>query len=196
VAKRVFDLGCCVFGLVITAVVWVVVVVLIKLEDGGAVIFKQRRIGQNGVPFHIWKFRTMVPDAEKFGGQITVGHDPRVTKIGRFLRKSKVDELPQLVNVFLGEMSFVGPRPEVPRYVELYSSDQRRVLRMKPGITDLASIRYRDENELLGQAADPELTYINEVMPEKIRINLEYSARATVWNDFVIIVMTLRRLLT
>jgi lipopolysaccharide/colanic/teichoic acid biosynthesis glycosyltransferase len=101
-----------------------------------------------------------------------------------------------LVNVFLGEMSFVGPRPEVPRYVELYSSDQRRVLRMKPGITDLASIRYRDENELLGQAADPELTYINEVMPEKIRINLEYSARATVWNDFVIIVMTLRRLLT
>lgn len=137
------------------------------------------------------KYRTMVVDAEKMGRQITVGNDNRITKIGGFLRKYKLDELPQLINVFKGDMSLVGPRPEVPRYVEMYNEEQRKVLDVKPGITDLASIRYRDENELLGTAEDPDDMYINTIMPDKLALNLEYINKSNVFFDIYIILKTI-----
>jgi lipopolysaccharide/colanic/teichoic acid biosynthesis glycosyltransferase len=167
---------------------------LIKLDDGGAVFFRQVRVGRDGRLFRVWKFRTMIANAEQRGGPLTVGEDPRTTRIGRWLRRSKLDELPQLFNVLAGEMSLVGPRPEVPRYVALYSPDQRRVLDLVPGITDPASIVYRHESDLLARAPDPERHYIAVIMPEKIRINLAYAARATWWTDLVVVLDTLRRL--
>jgi lipopolysaccharide/colanic/teichoic acid biosynthesis glycosyltransferase len=166
----------------------------IKLEDGGPVFFRQERVGIGGRRFRLWKFRTMVTDAERRGGQLTVGGDPRVTAAGRWLRQFKLDELPQLLNVLRGEMSLVGPRPEVPRYVGLYTAEQRAVLRLVPGITDPASIRYRDESAELARAVDPERLYVEEIMPEKIRLNLEYAARATPWTDFLVVLSTLRHL--
>jgi lipopolysaccharide/colanic/teichoic acid biosynthesis glycosyltransferase len=193
-AKRIFDLVCVVPGLIIVLPVWLIVAVLIWLEDRGPVIFTQERVGFHGVPFRMWKFRSMVVNAEKLGKQLTVGRDPRITRVGHFLRQSKLDELPQLVNVLRGEMSLVGPRPEVPRYVALYTADQRRVLEVPPGITDPASIRYRDESKVLAQSDDPERTYITEIMPDKIRLNLEYTANANVWADVRVIFGTLRRL--
>jgi lipopolysaccharide/colanic/teichoic acid biosynthesis glycosyltransferase len=193
-AKRIFDLVCVVPGLIIILPIWLIVAVLIWLEDRGPVIFTQERVGFRGVPFRMWKFRSMVVNAEKLGKQLTVGRDPRITRVGHFLRQSKLDELPQLVNVLRGEMSLVGPRPEVPRYVALYTADQRRVLEVPPGITDPASIRYRDESEVLAQSEDPERTYITEIMPDKIRLNLEYTANANVWADVRVIFGTLRRL--
>lgn len=193
--KRAFDLSLVIPGLIIVLPVWAVVGVLIWLEDRGPVIFTQERVGFRGRPFRMWKFRSMVVNAEKLGKQLTVGRDPRITRTGHFLRQTKLDELPQLVNVLRGEMSLVGPRPEVPRYVALYTPDQRQVLDVPPGITDPASIRYRDESEMLAQSNDPEKTYIDEIMPDKIRLNLEYASRATVWTDAGVILGTLRRLL-
>jgi lipopolysaccharide/colanic/teichoic acid biosynthesis glycosyltransferase len=193
-AKRIFDLVCVVPGLIVIMPVWLIVAVLIWLEDRGPVLFMQERIGFRGTPFRMWKFRSMVVHAEKLGKQLTVGRDPRITRVGHFLRQSKLDELPQLVNVLRGEMSLVGPRPEVPRYVALYTTDQRRVLEVPPGITDPASIRYRDESEVLAQSGDPEQTYVTEIMPDKIRLNLEYAANANVWTDVRVIFGTLKRL--
>lgn len=166
---------------------------LIKLDDKGPVFFRQERVGYKGRPFRIWKFRTMVVDAEKIGKPLTVGRDPRITRVGYWLRKFKLDELPQLFNVLVGEMSLVGPRPEVPKYVALYTPEQRKVLDLVPGITDPASIKYRDESEILGRSPDPDRTYLEEIMPEKIRLNLEYAAHATVWSDFIIVLKTLFR---
>jgi lipopolysaccharide/colanic/teichoic acid biosynthesis glycosyltransferase len=193
-AKRIFDLVCVVPGLIVIMPVWLIVAVLIWLEDRGPVLFMQERIGFRGTPFRMWKFRSMVVHAEKLGKQLTVGRDPRITRVGHFLRQSKLDELPQLVNVLRGEMSLVGPRPEVPRYVALYTTDQRRVLEVPPGITDPASIRYRDESEVLAQSGNPEQTYVTEIMPDKIRLNLEYAANANVWTDIQVIFGTLKRL--
>lgn len=133
----------------------------------------------------------MVVDAEQKGSTLTVGKDPRITRVGRWLRATKVDELPQLLNVWVGEMSLVGPRPEVQKYVELYTEDQRRVLELRPGITDLASVKYRNESELLAASEDPDRTYVEEVMPEKIQINLEYAAQANLWKDIRVILLTL-----
>jgi lipopolysaccharide/colanic/teichoic acid biosynthesis glycosyltransferase len=158
------------------------------------VFFRQERVGRAGRAFRVWKFRTMVPDAERRGGALTVGDDPRTTRVGRWLRDSKVDELPQLFNVLAGEMSLVGPRPEVPRYVARYSADQRRVLDLVPGITDPASIAYSRESELLARAADPERYYVTAVMPDKIRINLTYAAHANRWTDLKVVLETLGHL--
>ena len=133
----------------------------------------------------------MVVNAEKLGRQITVGNDNRITKVGGFLRKYKLDELPQLINVFKGDMSLVGPRPEVPRYVEMYTKEQRKVLNVKPGITDLASLRYKDENELLGKAENPDEFYINTIMPDKLALNLEYINKSNVFYDIYIIITTI-----
>jgi len=133
----------------------------------------------------------MVIDAELKGSTLTVGRDPRITRVGHWLRATKIDELPQLLNVWSGEMSLVGPRPEVQKYVDLYSVDQRQVLGLRPGITDLASVKYRRESELLATSSDPDRTYIEEIMPEKIRINLEYAAQASAWNDLRVILLTL-----
>lgn len=193
--KRAFDIFWTGLGLLALWPLFVVVAVLIKLDDQGPVFFRQERMGLHGKPFLMWKFRSMVVDAEKRGKQLTIGQDPRITRVGQWLRKSKLDELPQLFNVIAGDMSLVGPRPEVRRYVELYTPEQRMVLEMKPGITDPASIRYRSESSLLAGSPDPETTYINDIMPEKIRLNLEYARNASVAGDFVVVLKTLRRIL-
>lgn len=190
-AKRIFDLFWAVTGLLLLWPVFLLVALLIKVEDGGAVFFRQVRVGWKGRLFRMWKFRTMVMDAERLGRAITVGGDARITRVGHWLRATKVDELPQLLNVLTGDMSLVGPRPEVQKYVDLYSEDQCRVLELRPGITDLASVKYRRESELLAGAEDPDRTYVDEIMPEKIRINLEYAGQASLVGDFKVILMTL-----
>jgi len=189
--KRVFDLLLSSAGIVILSPVLLIVALMVKVEDGGPALFRQVRIGRGGRPFSMWKFRTMVVDAEKVGGQLTVGNDSRITRTGALLRKTKVDELPQLINVLVGDMSFVGPRPEVKRYVDLYSERQRRVLDLVPGITDPASVAFRNESALLALAPDPEEFYIKQIMPRKIDMNLEYSERATLSSDLGIILRTL-----
>jgi len=192
--KRIFDLFWTLSGLPFLIPVFLVIGLLIKIEDGGPVFFKQKRIGYKGKPFIMWKFRTMVVDAEKIGNLLTVGKDPRITRTGYYLRKFKLDELPQLFNVIKGEMSLVGPRPEVEKYVKLYSPEEYKVLDLLPGMTDPASLKYIDESEILAQSSDPEYTYINEVMPEKIRLNLEYAEKASLWTDFLVIIKTFFRL--
>ena len=194
--KRLFDLCWTIPGLLVLSPAFLVIAVLIKLDDGGAVFFRQVRVGRCGRAFRVWKFRTMIARAEQCGGPLTVGDDPRITRVGRWLRHSKLDELPQLFNVLAGQMSLVGPRPEVPHYVALYTPDQRRVLDLVPGITDPASIAYRDESALLAQAPDWERQYIEVIMPEKIRLNLAYAARATQWKDFLIVVVPLLNLVS
>ena len=191
VIKRIFDIICSSLGLIVLSPMLIIVTILIKKGSDGPVFFKQIRVGENEKEFLILKFRTMVVDAEKLGKQITIGNDSRITKIGAFLRKYKLDELPQLINVFKGEMSLVGPRPEVPRYVKLYTEEQRKVLKIKPGITDLASLRYKDENDLLGDKQDPEAFYINTVMPDKLSLNLEYMKKNNVIFDIYIIIKTI-----
>src|SRR5438094_3525384 len=193
-AKRLFDVGATIAALFVLWPVLLIVALLIKLDDGGSVFFRQERVGHAGRRFRVWKFRTMIPDAERRGGALTVGQDPRTTRVGRWLRRSKLDELPQLFNVLAGDMSLVGPRPEVPRYVARYSAEQRRVLDLVPGITDPASIAYRRESELLARAPDPERYYVTAVMPDKIRINLTYAARATRWTDLKVVLGTLGHL--
>ena len=193
-SKRIFDLFFTSLGLLVLWPLLLLVVIIIKLTDGGQVFFRQERVGLKGKRFRIWKFRTMVPNAEQIGQSLTVGRDPRITPIGHWLRKSKLDELPQLFNVMTGEMSLVGPRPEVPKYVQLYPPQLRPVLDRVPGITDPASIRYRDENDVLASAVDPERVYIDTIMPEKARINLDYAARASVATDFVVIFQTFGKL--
>lgn len=190
-SKRLFDVFWASLGLIMLLPLFVVVAVLIKLEDGGPVFFRQERIGLKGKKFKIWKFRTMIVDAEKRGTKITVNNDPRITKIGRFLRKYKIDELPQLINVVKGEMSLVGPRPEVEKFVKLYSEEQKKVLDFVPGITDPASLAFRNENELLSIEKDPEKFYIEEIMPVKIKMNLEYLKKANLWTDFIVIIKTI-----
>ena len=158
-------------------VIWPVLLLIalaIKIDDPGPVFYRQVRVGRGGKPFRIFKFRTMVVDADKKGLSITVGQDKRITRMGALLRKTKLDELAQLLNVFVGDMSFVGPRPEVQRYVDLYTPYQRQVLLVRPGITDYASIAYRNENDLLAGADDPERMYIEEIMPAKIELNMKY----------------------
>lgn len=191
IVKRIFDITASGLGIIVLSPILLIIALMIKKESDGPVFFKQIRVGEKGKNFEILKYRTMVVDAEKMGRQITVGNDSRITKIGGFLRKYKLDELPQLINVFKGDMSLVGPRPEVPRYVEMYNEEQRKVLDVKPGITDLASIRYRDENELLGTAEDPDSMYINTIMPDKLALNLEYINRSNVFFDIYIILKTI-----
>lgn len=189
--KRAFDILVSWFGLVVLFPFFIVIAIMIKIDSKGSVFFRQERIGRGGKPFRIFKFRTMITDAEAQGLQLTVGADSRVTKVGQFLRKTKIDELPQLLNVLIGQMSFVGPRPEVRRYVELYSEYQRNILRIRPGITEEASIVYRNENEVLANSSEPEQTYINEIMPEKIALNMNYMINMSLWYDLKLIFKTI-----
>jgi lipopolysaccharide/colanic/teichoic acid biosynthesis glycosyltransferase len=189
-AKRAFDVVCAGLGVVALAPALALIAALVALDDPGPVFFRQVRVGRGGRTFRMWKFRTMRVDAESLGPQLTVGDDPRITRFGRVLRKLKFDEIPQLLNVLAGDMSLVGPRPEVPRYVGLYTPEQRRVLDLLPGITDPASIRYRDESAVLAKAADPERAYVEEIMPEKIRLNLDYAGRASLASDAAVILRT------
>jgi lipopolysaccharide/colanic/teichoic acid biosynthesis glycosyltransferase len=193
-SKRAFDMVSAGIGLIAVSPILVGIALVVKL-DGGPAFYRQERVGRGGRPFRMWKFRTMVPNADRLGPQLTVAGDRRITRVGRWLRRSKLDELPQLLNVLVGEMSLVGPRPEVARYVARYTAAQRRVLALRPGITDPASIRYRDEERELAEASDPEAHYVAHVMPEKIRLNLDYAARANVLRDVGVILATFRAVL-
>lgn len=193
--KRLFDLTCSAIGIVILSPIFLVLWILIKTESKGPAIFKQTRVGKNNVDFKLYKFRSMFINAES-KGQLTVGmRDPRITKVGYYLRKFKLDELPQLFNVFEGTMSLVGPRPEVRKYVDYYNTEQLNVLQVRPGITDYASIQFINENELLAKAENPEQYYIQHIMPEKLRINLEYVAKPTLTNDIKLIFKTLIKII-
>lgn len=190
-AKRLFDIVSSGIGLLCLAPVFVVMAIWIKLDSRGPVFYRQTRVGRYGRDFRIFKFRSMRVGSDK-GRQITVGErDPRITHSGYFIRRYKIDELPQLINVFLGDMSIVGPRPEVRKYVDLYSEEQRKVFQVRPGITDLASIKYRNENELLSQVDDPDTYYIDVIMPDKLTINLEYIRHQSFMGDIKIIFNTL-----
>lgn len=193
--KRSFDLLMAGLGMLLLAPLLLTLALWIKLDSRGPVLFKQERVGRFGRPFLIHKFRTMTADAPTRGPQITIGADPRITRAGQVLRRSKLDELPQLWDVLRGAMSLVGPRPEVPRYVALYPEDKRRlVLSVRPGITDLASLQYRDESEQLAHAADPERTYVDVVMPAKLALSARYVQEASFAGDVRLIVATLARL--
>ncbi len=192
-AKRFFDWLASGFGLLLLSPVLLALALWIKLDSPGPVFFRQERVGQSGRLFRIHKFRTMVTDAELRGLQITVGADARVTHVGQWLRKHKLDELPQLLDVWLGHMSLVGPRPEVPRYVACYPVDVRElILSVRPGITDRASIEFKDENEILGRAADPHHAYMNEVLPIKLAYYQDYVKSRSFAGDLLIIFSTLR----
>ncbi|MCE5286408.1 MAG: sugar transferase [Pelosinus sp.] len=190
-AKRCFDLIFTIPGVILLMPVFLFISIWIKLDSFGPVFFRQERVGLAGIPFRIYKFRTMIVDAERKGKQITVGADRRITQSGQFLRKYKLDELPQLFNILTGEMSLVGPRPEVPRYVAEYPEEMRKlVLSVPPGITDYASIEYKDENEILGRALDPEKAYIEEVLPVKLKYYIQYVQQRNVFLDFWLIIKT------
>lgn len=192
IAKRLFDLFFVIPGLIVLSPAFLVIVLLIKLKDGGNVLFKQERVGKNGKLFKVLKFRTMVMNAEKLGDKVTTGNDPRITPIGAVLRKYKLDELPQLINVLKGDMSLVGPRPEVPEYVEFYPEDTKKiVLSVKPGITDIASIEFVNENELLSNSDDPVADYKNKVLPVKLAYNVDYVNGRSLWMDFSLIFKTI-----
>ncbi|MET0517348.1 MAG: sugar transferase [Burkholderiaceae bacterium] len=194
-AKRLFDLLMALLGLLLLAPLLLALALWIKLDSRGPVLFRQQRVGRFGRPFLIHKFRTMAVDAPARGPQITIGADPRITGAGRFLRRTKLDELPQLWDVLRGAMSLVGPRPEVPRYVALYPQEQRRLLlSVRPGITDLASLQYRDESEQLARSADPERTYVDVVMPAKLALSTRYVQEASFAGDLRLIVATLATL--
>lgn len=192
ISKRIFDILFSSIGLILISPILLVISIIIKITSEGPILFKQVRVGKDNKDFKILKFRTMIVDADKKGLKITVKDDPRITKIGKLLRKTKLDELPQLFNVLLGDMSFVGPRPEVRKYVDLYTEEQKQVLSVRPGITDLASIKYRNENELLDQSTNPEDTYINEIMPSKLKINLDYVKNINLVNDIKLILLTIK----
>jgi lipopolysaccharide/colanic/teichoic acid biosynthesis glycosyltransferase len=189
--KRAFDLFFASLGLLVLGPWFLVVGVAVWLSSPGPVLFRSRRVGRFGREFFLLKFRTMTRDAHLNGPPITIGNDHRITPLGAVLRRAKLDELPQLLNVIKGEMSLVGPRPEVPEYVKFYTPAQRRVLDLVPGMTDPASIKYALENDLLGKSKDPHRDYVNEIMPDKIRMNLGHAARANLWTDFLVILKTL-----
>lgn len=193
---RFFDIIFSALGLIVLLPVFAAICLKIKIGSKGGCFFIQERIGKDGKPFGLYKFRTMRIGADS-EGLLTVGeHDARITHVGYFLRKTKMDELPQLWNVLKGDMSLVGPRPEVRKYVELYTDEQRKVLRVRPGITDYASIEYANENELLSKAEDPDRTYIEEVMPDKIKLNMRYLEHYTVSEYFKIIFLTFKSLVS
>ncbi len=188
--KRLFDIIASLLGLLLTLWLFLLLALWIKCDSAGPVFFRQERVGRGGKPFRILKFRTMRPDSDR-GIQVTVGEaDSRITRSGRFIRKWKLDELPQLVNVLRGEMSLVGPRPETPKYVAFWTAEQRHVLDVRPGITDPASIRYRNENEMLAGREDPERYYIEVLMQEKLALQLEYVCHHSFWGDIGILFQT------
>lgn len=195
-AKRLFDWLASGVGLLLLAPLLLILAAWIKLDSPGPVFFRQERVGLRGRLFRIHKFRTMVTDAERRGLQITVGADPRVTRVGHWLRKYKLDELPQLLDVWLGNMSLVGPRPEVPRYVACYPSKVRDVvLSVRPGITDRASIEFKDENLILGRAADPDKAYVEQVLPIKLKYYVEYIETNSLLGDVKLIIRTFAALI-
>ena len=192
--KRIFDITLSLLGLILLLPFMLIIAILIKIDSKGSVFFKQVRVTKNGREFKIFKYRTMRVGSDKYS-QITVGKDDRITKIGLFLRKYKLDEIPQLINVFIGDMSLVGPRPEVPKYVALYTEEQREILKVRAGITDYASIEFSNENDILSDEADPEKAYIEKIMPRKIELNKKYLSEISVITDIKIILLTIKKIL-
>jgi len=195
VFKRTFDILFCLLGLILLFPLLLVCAYLIKNEDKGPVFYRGIRIGRGGKPFNIFKFRTMVVDAEKVGGSSTADDDPRITKIGKLIRKYKLDELPQIINVLKGEMSLVGPRPEVKHYIDMFTEEEKAILSVRPGITDWASLWNSDEGAVLAGSPDPEKTYMEKIRPEKIRLQLKYVKERSFFVDVKIIFMTLKTIL-
>ena len=194
--KRLFDIIFSLIGLIILAPILILIAICIKVDSKGPVFFRQLRVGRYNTDFKIFKFRTMKIDSDQLG-LLTLGDkDPRITKVGYFLRKYKFDEFPQLINVLLGNMSFVGPRPEVRKYVNLYSEDDLLILNALPGITDYASIKYRNEAEIIRQATDAEKAYIEDIMPEKIKLNKKYIDNNNILTDIKIIIKTFLSILS
>lgn len=194
--KRLFDILASGLGLIALSPLFAVLAVWIKADSKGPVFYRQVRVGRNNCDFRLYKFRSMRPDSDKLGLITVGGHDPRVTRSGYYIRKYKLDEFPQLINVFIGDMSLVGPRPEVRKYVDMYTPEQMHVLDVRPGITSLASIRYRNENEILAAAENPDKAYIEKVMPDKLAIDLEYVSKASLWTDITLIFTTFKAILT
>lgn len=194
--KRTFDIIFSAAGLIILSPLFLLISLIIKIDSRGPVFYRQIRVGKDSEDFLLYKFRSMRLYSDKDGLLTVGGKDPRITKSGYYIRKYKLDELPQLINVLKGEMSFVGPRPEVRKYVDLYNENQKQVLRIKPGITDNASIIYRNENDLLKESSDPESLYINEIMPDKLKINLEYIDKNSFASDLKIIFKTIKSMFT
>jgi lipopolysaccharide/colanic/teichoic acid biosynthesis glycosyltransferase len=193
--KRIFDIFFSLAGLLVLSPVLILVSVLVVFSSKGGVFYVQQRVGRNNKDFNLFKFRTMYLKADQKGLITVGGRDPRITRVGYYLRKYKLDELPQLLNVFFGTMSMVGPRPEVRKYVDMYDEEQRKVLEVKPGITDYASLEYFSENELLGRSADPERTYIQEVMPAKLQLNKKYISEAGFFTDMEVIFRTVLKII-
>lgn len=193
--KRLFDIIASGLGLIVLSPLFVILAIWIKTDSKGPVFYRQTRVGRGNKDFQLYKFRSMRPDSDKLGLITVGGRDPRVTRSGYYIRKYKLDEFPQLINVFIGDMSLVGPRPEVRKYVDMYTTEQMRVLSVRPGITSLASIRYRNENDILAATDDPDRCYIEQVMPDKLAIDLEYVDRATLWNDIKLIFSTFREII-
>ena len=192
--KRTFDIGVSFVGLILLSPLMLLAALAIKLDSPGPIMFRQKRIGKGFHPFLIYKFRTMVQGASDRRRSLTVGDDPRITSSGRFLRRTKIDEIPQLINVLKGDMSFVGPRPEVPEFVELFRSEYEEILKVRPGITDLASLKYRDEAAVLEQSENPEEEYLRRVLPDKINLSKEYIRRSSFFFDLTLILKTVRKL--
>lgn len=193
--KRIFDIFFSCIGLVILLPFFIIIGLLLVIDSPGGVFYKQARVGKNNIDFYLFKFRSMRTGADKKGLLTVGGRDSRITRMGYFIRKYKIDELPQLLNVFLGDMSLVGPRPEVRKYVDLYNEKQKQVLSVKPGITDYASIEYSNENELLGKAENPEQVYIDEIMPAKLKLNLKYIDEQGISTDLKIIFKTIGKII-
>lgn len=193
--KRIFDIFFAIIGLVILLPFFFIIGLLLIIDSPGGMFYKQVRVGRNNKDFQLFKFRSMRSDSDKKGLLTVGGRDSRITRMGYFIRKYKIDELPQLLNVFLGDMSLVGPRPEVRKYVSLYNEIQKKVLSVKPGITDFASIEYSNENEILGKAENPEQVYIDEIMPVKLNLNLKYIAEQSFITDLKIIFKTIVKII-
>ena len=191
--KRIFDITLSLLGLIILLPFMLIIAILIKIDSKGPIFFKQIRVTKGEREFKILKYRTMRVGSDKYS-QITVGKDKRITKIGSFLRKYKLDEIPQLINVLIGDMSLVGPRPEVPKYVALYTDEQKEILKVRAGITDYASIEFSDENDLLASEKNPEEAYIEKVMPKKIELNKKYLSEISVLTDIKIILLTIKKI--
>jgi len=189
--KRMFDLLCSALALLVLSPLLLAIALLLKLWDRGPIFYRGLRTGRFGKSFRVYKFRTMVPDAEQIGGSSTAGEDPRITRLGKLLRKYKLDELPQMINVLRGEMSIVGPRPEVPQYVAMLDEEERKILNLRPGITDWATLWNSDEGAVLAGSADPEKFYLEKIRPTKVRLQLEYARKHSLLVDLSIVAQTL-----
>ncbi len=195
VAKRIFDLAFSAVILVMFLPIVLLLAIWIKSSSAGPVFYRGRRVGLGGVPFYIFKFRTMVINADQIGGPSTAEDDPRITPVGKFIRRYKLDEIPQFLNVLMGDMSIVGPRPEVQQYVDMYTEDEKKILTVKPGITDYASIKYHNEGEILAGSSDPEQAYLEKIRPGKLKLQLQYVQNRSFIEDVRIVFETVATLL-